>query len=155
MKRVEIMEVLSSNATEFTDEEMQKMIVNDENPYYIAHIIIWVRYKDENQNEYPVWENIYLIRADTEEEAWDKAEREGRGYPSSKDDLTVDGRPAEWVYGGVRKVIHSISGDSMNVQIDFMHEDVAELTWNEFTVPDRESLDKLISGDSVNVSYDE
>jgi hypothetical protein len=36
-----------------------------------------------------------------------------------------------------------------------MLEDVAELTWNEFTVPDKESLDKLISGEPVNIRYDE
>jgi hypothetical protein len=149
------MEALSDDSLEFTDEEMARMIINDENSYYIAHVIIWVRYKDGNQNEYPVWENIYIIKADSDEEAREKAEREGRAYPSSDDDLTVDGRPAEWIYGGVRKVIHSISGNSINVEIDLMLEDVAELTWNEFTVPDKESLDKLISGEPVNIRYDE
>jgi Domain of unknown function (DUF4288) len=149
------MEALNNVATEFTDEEMAKMIVNDKNPYYIAHVIIWVKYKDGNQTEYPVWENIYLIKADTEEEAWEKAEQEGKGYPSPEDDLTVDGRSAEWVYGGVRKVIHSVSGDFINIQIDLAHEDIAELTWNEFTVPDEESLEKLIAGGPVNLSYDE
>lgn len=149
------MEVLSDDSLELTDEEIARMVINDENPYYIAHVIIWVRYKDGNQDDYPVWENVYLIKADTNEEAWEKAEKEGRSYPSSNDDLTFDDRPAEWIYGGVRKVIHSISGDSINVQIDLMHEDVAELTWNEFTLPDKESLDKLIAGKPVSIRYDE
>jgi hypothetical protein len=155
MKREVIMEILSDDSMEFTDEEMAMMIVNDKNPYYIAHVIIWVRFKDGNQDEYPVWENIYIIKADSDKEAWEKAEREGRIYPSSDDDLTVDGRPAEWIFGGVRKVIHSISGSSINVQIDLMQENIAELTWNEFTVPDKETLDKLISGEPVNIRYDE
>jgi hypothetical protein len=122
--------------------------------YYIAHIIFWVQYNEGPQDDYPIWENIYLIIAKDSDEAWEKAEREGREYPDPNEDLTVDGRAAEWVYGGVRKINDFIQGRFTRVDMDEFLEDVAELTWNEYTVPDKASLDKLIAGEPVNVNYD-
>jgi Domain of unknown function (DUF4288) len=148
MKSVEIMEILN-------EDSVSEVKATSENIYYLAHVIFWVRYKEGTQDDYPVWENIYLIKAKDSDEAWEKAEREGRNYSSPNEGLIVDRRSAEWTYGGVRKVIHALYGDFIRVDMDEFLDDVAELTWNEFTVPDKQSLDKLIAGEPVNVNYDE
>ena len=41
--------------------------------WYVAHVMIYTRFKDGNQNKYPVCENMYLVQASTEEEAYAKA----------------------------------------------------------------------------------
>jgi hypothetical protein len=121
---------------------------------FCAHVIIWMKYEDGNQNEYPIWENVYLIRAESEDGAWNKAECRGK-EECEDDDLEVDGRPARWTYGGVRKLISVIEASFLECSIHESCEDIIELTWNEFTVTDKESLDKLIAGEPVNIRYDE
>lgn len=123
--------------------------------WFCAHVIIWMKYKDGIQDEYPLWENVYLIKANTEDEAWEKAEKKGREECEDDDGLEVDGRPARWTYGGVRKLISVIDSGCFECQIDESMEDIIELTWSEFSVPDKASLDKLIDGKPVIINYDE
>ena len=46
--------------------------------WYAASIIMLVKFKDGNQDKYPVWENVILIKASSDDEAIKKAEKEGR-----------------------------------------------------------------------------
>jgi hypothetical protein len=46
--------------------------------WYAAHIVMAVKFKRGEQNRFPVWENIVLISAESEEEAFAKAEERGR-----------------------------------------------------------------------------
>src|SRR5260370_31501389 len=39
------------------------------NTWYAAHIVMYVTFKHGSQDHYPVWENIVLVEAPTEEEA--------------------------------------------------------------------------------------
>src|SRR5262245_60788107 len=74
--------------------------------WYIAHIVMSVRFKDGNQNKYPVWENLVLIEAASEEEAEEKAKVRARRYEGdTHGSLTWEERPATWVFAGIRKVI--------------------------------------------------
>jgi Domain of unknown function (DUF4288) len=167
MRKVEIMEISNKKYSEVefstsvenlikeAKKEVEKSGSRRTENLFCAHVIIWMKYKDENQNDYPIWENVYLVKAESEDEAWEKAERRGKEECENDDGLEVDGRPARWIYGGVRKLISVIEASFLECNIHENCEDIIELTWNEFTVPDKESLDKLISGDSVNVNYDE
>jgi hypothetical protein len=77
--------------------------------WYAAHIVMSVRFKEPPQDRFPVWENIVLIEAETEEEAWEKAERRGREEEGdSGGSMTWGGRPAEWVLAGVRKLCQCV-----------------------------------------------
>ena len=38
--------------------------------WYAAHIILAVRLKEQKQKRFPVWENVILIEAKTEAEAF-------------------------------------------------------------------------------------
>src|SRR6267154_5236373 len=73
--------------------------------WYAAHIVMYVEFKEAEQKAFPVWENIVLLSADSEDEAFAKAESKGR--ESAGDDggtFRWAGKPASWVFGGIRKL---------------------------------------------------
>lgn len=116
--------------------------------WYAAHIIMYVRFKDGNQNKYPIWENVLLFNAASSEEAEQKAVIEGK--EDEGDDLgsfSWGGRPAEWVFGGIRKIMECKDSDLQPTS-------GTEITFSEFEVETKEQLDKLISGDPVHILYD-
>lgn len=121
--------------------------------WYCGHAILWARYLDGNQNEYIVWENIYLTEANDSTEA-EKQIEVSVISACEPDGLEFDGRPAQWEYGGIRKVIEISVSDFLIGQIDEDWGDTIELTWNQYVVPNKESLDKLISGEPADVTYD-
>ncbi len=45
--------------------------------WYAAHIVMYVKRKEDTGGKIPVWENILLIRASSEEEAFEKARQRG------------------------------------------------------------------------------
>lgn len=118
-------------------------------PWYAAHIVMSVRFKDGTQDTYPLWENIVLLEAGSDEEAERKAELKGReGEGDSDGSFRWEDRPATWVFAGVRKVIvcedpHAPPGDGI------------EITYSEMAVDDEESLAKLVRGEPVTVRYEE
>ena len=46
--------------------------------WFAAHLIMSVKLKGKRQRRFPVWENIVVIEADSEEQAFRKAEHRGR-----------------------------------------------------------------------------
>src|SRR5262245_16370125 len=81
--------------------------------WFTAHVIMSLRLKDEAQRQFPVWENIVLVWAKTEREAFAKAEAYGREEEGDDDgSLRWDGKPARWVFAGVRKLVEcALLGD--------------------------------------------
>jgi len=115
--------------------------------WYAAHIIMSVRFKDGIQDTYPVWENVVLIEAASEKDAWQKAEQRARRYEGdSEGSFTWDGRPATWIFAGIRKLIVT---DYLGAQ----PASGTEVTYSEFELATEEDLRKLIDGDSVDVTY--
>lgn len=112
---------------------------------YAAHIIMFVEFKDAVQEHYPVWENIVLIDADSELEAFEKAERLGHSEEGDEDgSFRWGSRPARWVFAGVRKLTEcDIDVGSSN--------DGTELSYTEFELGSRESVRKMVTGESVQV----
>ena len=73
--------------------------------WYAAHVLMLVRLKKKRQTHFPAWENIILIQADSEDEAFQKAGKRGRQDAGDDDSSFHWGKePAEWVFAGVRKV---------------------------------------------------
>jgi hypothetical protein len=113
--------------------------------WFAAHIIMYVEFKTERQTTYPVWENIVLVHAAGEDEAFAKAEKKGR--ESEGDDggtFQWDNTPARWVFGGVRKL--TLCQDS-----EVRPKDGTEITYLQLRVRSKISLAKLIHSERVSV----
>ena len=115
--------------------------------WFVAHVVMSVRFKDGGQDRFPVWENIILIEARTESEAWEKAIVRGKeDAGDSNNTFTWDGRAAEWIYSGIRKIVIS---DYLGAR----PESGTEVTYSEFEVATAEDLESLVAGRSVKVVY--
>ncbi len=124
--------------------------------WYAASVVMYFQLKDEPQDEFYVWENVYLIEAPDAAQARQKAEAFGRLEEGDDGNtLTLNGKPARMVFGGIRKLLTcspsllSRTGDNEKV------EDGMEATYSAFTVASREKLDALIRGEPVEVIYEE
>jgi hypothetical protein len=118
--------------------------------WYAAHLLFYVKLRHRRQTRYPIWEDIVLITARTEEEAFAKAERRARkdafSFPDSS--FRWAGKPAKLVFGGVRKLTlcmdeHERPGDG------------TEVTYMEWQAPSWEALQKLIHGEPVSVRVED
>lgn len=117
--------------------------------WYAAHTIIYTKFKDGNQDRYPVYENIILIEAKTVEEAFEKAAKEGKDQEGdSQGSLTWDDRPATHVFAGIRKLISCVDKENRP-------NDGTEVTYSQLEVESEEALSKLVNGDPVTVLYEE
>jgi Domain of unknown function (DUF4288) len=120
--------------------------------WYAAHVIMNVEFKDPaDQTSYPLWENIVLVEADSDRAAWEQAERLGReDETDGTDNFRWNGRPARWKFAGVRKVIECRSDEQDDRPVHG-----AEVSYSQMSVPDKESLAKLVQGKAVEVLYEE
>jgi Domain of unknown function (DUF4288) len=48
--------------------------------WYIAHVVMAFCLTEGAQRRFPIWENMYLIKARSSEDAWTKSERVGREH---------------------------------------------------------------------------
>ncbi len=108
--------------------------------WYAAHILLYVRRKANPDGKIPVWENIILIEADSEEIALAKAEERGK-QDEGDDDGTFHwgGQPAEWVFAGVRKL--TLCEDS-----EKRPGDGSEISYTEMEVNSEQALANLLKG---------
>ncbi|WP_158502003.1 DUF4288 domain-containing protein [Vitiosangium sp. GDMCC 1.1324] len=123
--------------------------------WYAASAVMYFQLKNEPQDEFYIWENVYLLEAPNGAEARRKAEHFGKLEEGDDDTLTLDGKPARLVFGGIRKLLTcapAIGGSSGDNDII---EDGVEATYNAFTVSSREKLDAFIRGEPVEVLYEE
>jgi hypothetical protein len=124
--------------------------------WFAASVVMYFRLKDGPQDEFSIWENVYLIDAPDGAQAHAKAEALGKlGEGDDDGSLRLDGKPAEQVFGGVRKVLScapSLTGQAVDNSVV---EDGMEATFSTFTVGSREDLEAFIRGESVQVIYEE
>ncbi len=123
--------------------------VKNEPIWYAAHVILYIEFLDGVQDSYTVWENIYLIHADTVAEAFAKADSLGEEEATMDPDswLTSKGRPARWRFAGVRRLAECI---------DFENgpEDGKEVAFLEYTFKDKATLDALIQKQDAVVTIE-
>ena len=124
--------------------------------WFAASVVMYFRLKDEPQDAFHVWENVYLVDAPDGAQARAKAEALGRLEEGDDDGtLRFNDKPAEQVFGGVRKVLAcapSLTGQAVDNSVV---EDGMEATYSTFTVGSREDLEAFIRGESVQVVYEE
>jgi Domain of unknown function (DUF4288) len=117
--------------------------------WYAAHIVMYVTFKHGMQDYYPVWENIVLIKARSEHDAFAKAEKIGRdGEGDTDGSFRWEGRKARWGFGGVRKLVRCQDSDRRPG-------DQTEVTYQQFIVPTKEALDRLLDADAVMLTVDD
>jgi hypothetical protein len=117
--------------------------------WYAAHVILYMEFTDGNQDHYPVWENIYLLNAETENAAFEKAEAIGRAYEEHPDEsFRWLERPARWKFGGVRKLTRCVTPDERP-------DDGTEVTYLEYSVRCKDDLKRLLDSDPVSITLDE
>jgi hypothetical protein len=117
--------------------------------WYAAHVIMAVRLIGQRQTRYPVWENIVLIEAGSEAEAFAKAEHIGRGEEGDDGGtFRWGGQPATWVFRGIRKLTECVSAADRPG-------DGTEVSYVEMELDSQEAVDLLAAGEPVAVSYNE
>lgn len=117
--------------------------------WYAAHAVMYFQLTDGPQDRYQVYENIFLVQADTPDEGFEKAcvlARRDEGDSSSS--LRVGGRPARLTFGSIRKLVSVLHEDPQE-RIG----DGDEITYSELVVSDREALQRLIDNEDVDVNY--
>jgi hypothetical protein len=124
-------------------------------PWYAAHIILYTKFSDGIQDTYPVWENVLMINAPTSDEAFDRAERKGRFEASGSEGYTYGGRPATWVFAGIRKLNECIEDfDPEEQALGGMEVDGTEVTYSSFVLDSATALQQLVAGKSVSLVYE-
>jgi hypothetical protein len=117
--------------------------------WFAAHLIMSVRLKAKQQRRFPVWENIVLIQANSEKQAFQKAERRGRLDEGDDDGtFTWGGHPATWVFAGVRKLTSCEDSQSPPG-------DGTEISFLEFELDSEEAVRKLVEGQQVKMQSNE
>lgn len=114
--------------------------------WYAAHIVMFVKLKKpDKQSEFPVWENVVLIKAASEESAFSKAEELGRADEGDDDGaFKWDGAPAEWKFAGVRKL--TLCEDSSE-----RPHDLTEITYIEMTARSEKAIRDMVDGKQATV----
>lgn len=120
--------------------------------WYAAHAIMVFVLKEQEQKEFSVWENIYLVEAETPDKAREKAEECARDFEGDSDGtLTINDKPATLQFRGIRKLItvSNINSD------DDLPGDGAEISYSSFVVKSKTDLEKLITGEPVSIFYED
>ena len=111
--------------------------------WFAAHIVMAVRFKNDPQTHYPVWENVVLIEAVDPEHAMPKAETYARlDDGDSNGSFTWGDRPAEWFFAGIRKLIACVDYEQRPT-------DGTEITYSELVLKDDLALQRFAAGESV------
>lgn len=117
--------------------------------WFAAHAIMYFKLKVGPQDSFTVWENIYLIDAADIDEAWEKATaRARREEGDDEGSLTLDGKPVELVFAGIR-TISEVSHQRDDNELG----EGDELTYSEFQVSDENSIRDLLSGEEVSITF--
>ncbi len=112
--------------------------------WYVAYCLMLFRFRDGNQDTFPLWENLILIRADSHEQAGHKARDRAKRDELDEPSTTWDDRPVTTEFVGVRKTVECQDGSDRPG-------DGTEVTYNELSVATREQFDALLAGDEVTV----
>lgn len=117
--------------------------------WYAVHALHFFQYKNGRQDDYLVWEHVYLIHAESFHDARQRGEQRAKhDEGDSKSTLTLNDRPARLVFARIRKVVECQDLDLESGQPI----DGTELSYSEFTTSPEEFA-KLSSGKSAVVVY--
>jgi hypothetical protein len=115
--------------------------------WYAAHAIMYVKFKDGSQDKYPFWENIILIEAESTDEAFEKAEQRAKeDEGDSRGSFTHEGRPASWVFAGLRRLVSCVEPEEHPKH-------GTEVTYSEMEETNEADFERLVNGEPVMVWY--
>jgi hypothetical protein len=122
---------------------------------FAASIVIWLKEKtekgldEERDGPCHLWERVLLVRADDPDEAMRKASEFGQNDAAANSDGLMDeGKPAELIFMGVRK-LREVEEPSSGVAED----ELTEVSASEMEVASRADLVNLARGNPVVVRY--
>lgn len=116
--------------------------------WYSAHLVLRVMFKDGENNNFPVMENIVLIFADDENAAYVKAEALGFSLEGDSDgSFTWNDRAATWKFVGVRKLLEIRNSHSRNDSID----ENSEASYSTFEFDNAATLRQFMLGEVVSL----
>lgn len=116
--------------------------------WYCAHAIFYWKY--EGQESYLLHENIYLIDAVDDDQAWSEAERIAKenGDLNTDGRLELNGNKVQYIFAGIRKVIEVETAKSRLFS-------GVEATCSVMEVDSLAEVESLVSGDATTVLYRE
>ncbi|MEA5076299.1 MAG: DUF4288 domain-containing protein [Coriobacteriia bacterium] len=117
--------------------------------WYAAHAIMYLEYTDGlPQNEYTVWENVFLVEAEDEAKALDKsAILAGSDQDINGEHGTIEqGRPGRWLFAGIRKLVRCIDSPSRP-------DDGSEITYSTYLVGSAGAARALAAGETLTLEY--
>jgi hypothetical protein len=118
--------------------------------WYAAHAVMVARFKSARQRTFPVWENIYLIWAATDEEAERKARKVAlQAEGDSRGSFRWEGKPAAWKLEGIRRLTKCPTRTHPNNMRSF---DGLEVAFNEYVFVDSKSLNAFVEGEQIRVA---
>ena len=118
--------------------------------WYSVHAFLYFQFKDGSQDEYFGHENIYLIEAESPEEAQTKGKKRAKQDEGDDDgSLTLNDRPATRTLGGILKVVECTD---LDLDTD-KPVDGTELTYSDLILPNKHEFDKFVSGRSSTLVY--
>lgn len=117
--------------------------------WYAAHVVLMVKYRRGPQRKFPAWENIVLVRADSEAQAFAKAEALGQAATGDDDGSFLwRGKAATWEFAGVRKIVECCLMTERPGEGD-------ELTYNELEFDSLTAVKQFARGLPAAARYDE
>ncbi len=122
--------------------------------WYAASIIIVTKLRTGVQTEFPVSEDVYLVEAETDDEALQKATAIGASSVVDDPSLTLGGRPAQHHFAGVRKLI-TVMNPFPDEPDQGRPYHGTEVTYSQYTLENEGDIDKLVRGEPVSVIYEE
>lgn len=120
--------------------------------WYTASIILTIKVREGGQEYFPVFENFVLIKAESDEDAYKKAEEIGKESIIGDEDVSFKGKKADYRFLGIRKVRSVYNPDPLDIDRDRpTHE--TELSHSYYEVDTIESAELLAQGNIVNIRY--
>ncbi len=120
--------------------------------WYVASVILAVEVEGIEQDEYPVFENFYLIEAENRTLAFANAEALGREEALANQGVTFKDRSARFKFIGIRKIRSVYNPSPLSLNED-RPTSGTELSHSYFELKCKSDLDKFASGKSVTVQY--
>jgi len=118
--------------------------------WYCVHAFLYFAYKDGDQCDYPGWENMYLIEADSVDQARQKGRDRARADEGdSEGTLTYDGRPAKVTLAGLIKII---ACEDLDLDTG-KPSDGTEVSYTDLLIADKTQLQNLLAGEPAVVTY--
>jgi hypothetical protein len=125
-------------------------MISNSMKWYSVHALHYFEYIDGEQNDHLVWEHVYLIRADSFDQARQRGELRARqDETDSAGSLTLNERPARLRFAAIRKAVEC---QDLDIQSG-LPTDGTELSYSEFNVSSQAEFAKLTAGESASVSY--